>query len=95
MQFKVKIGTLMFEQGVFSKGDIIEVTQERAKLFDPRDIEPVQTQLKAAVMPAPVEPVKIALEPKPTSTTKKATPVKPAPTETATIEVVEDAPAPA
>lgn len=39
VKYKVKVGTLKFEQGTFQAGDIIDVTDERAKLFDVSDIE--------------------------------------------------------
>ena len=39
VKLKVKVGTLAFEQGKFSAGDYIEVTEDRAKLFDINDVE--------------------------------------------------------
>ena len=39
VKVKVKIGTLGFEQGIFEKGEVFEVSAERAKQMDPNDIE--------------------------------------------------------
>lgn len=39
MKYKVKVGSLNFEQGTFQAGDVIDVSEERAKLFDQLDIE--------------------------------------------------------
>lgn len=39
MKIKVKVGSLNFEQGTFQAGNVIEVDEERAKLFDPSDVE--------------------------------------------------------
>lgn len=55
MKYKVKVGTLGFEQGIFQKGDIIEVTEERAALFDKLDVEAVPEPIKT---PEPIVAVK-------------------------------------
>lgn len=76
MKYKVKVGTLGFEDGIFQRGDLIEVTVERAALFDKLDIEPVADAAK------PVEPVKpdvaavepVKEEPKPVESTAQAKP---------------------
>ena len=34
----VKVGTLLFEDGSFEKGESFIVSKERAALFDPRDV---------------------------------------------------------
>jgi len=39
VKVKVLVGTLQFEDGVFSKGSIITVSKDRLKQFDPRDIQ--------------------------------------------------------
>jgi hypothetical protein len=39
MKYKVKVGSLNFEQGTFQAGDVIDVPDERAKLFCPSDVE--------------------------------------------------------
>lgn len=39
MKYKVKVGSLNFEQGTFQAGDVIDVSEERAKQFDQLDIE--------------------------------------------------------
>ena len=74
MKYKVKVGTLGFEQGIFSKGDIIEVTAERAALFDKLDVEVVPETAPVIIeAPAPIiEPVVTAtVEPTPTPVVKK------------------------
>ena len=73
MKYKVKVGTLGFEQGIFSKGDIIEVTAERAALFDKLDVEVVPETAPVIVeAPAPLEPVVTAtVEPTPAPVVKK------------------------
>ena len=42
VKVKVKVGTLGFEDGTFQKGDEFKVSRERAKLFDPKDIQIVE-----------------------------------------------------
>lgn len=62
MKYKILVGSLSFEQGTFQKGDIIEVSEERAKLFDKHDIETAETAALAVSKPA--EEVKpVAVEP--------------------------------
>lgn len=39
VKVKVLIGTLQWEEGVFSKGDTFMVSRERVKLFNPTNIE--------------------------------------------------------
>ena len=39
VKVKVLVGTLVTEVGEFSKGDVFTVSKERAKQFDPKDIE--------------------------------------------------------
>jgi hypothetical protein len=39
MKYKVKVGSLNFEQGTFQAGDVIDVSEDRAKQFDQLDIE--------------------------------------------------------
>lgn len=78
VKYKVKVGTLGFEDGIFQRGDIIEVTVERAALFDKLDIEPVK-ELDAAKPVEPVKPDVAAVEPvkevpKPVESTAQAKP---------------------
>lgn len=39
VKVKVLVGTLQFEGGSYEKGDVFEVSKNRAALFDPKDIE--------------------------------------------------------
>jgi hypothetical protein len=38
---RIKTGTLSFEDGTFQKDNIIKVSKERLKQFDPHDVEVV------------------------------------------------------
>jgi hypothetical protein len=40
LKFKVKVGSLRFEQGTFERGDVFDVLEDRAAMFDPNDIAP-------------------------------------------------------
>jgi hypothetical protein len=51
MKYLVKVGSLKFEDGDFSKGDTIDVSAERAALFDQNDIEAIN---EAPVIEAPI-----------------------------------------
>lgn len=44
MKYKVLVGTLHYEAGTFSRGDIIDVPAERAALFDKLDVQPLNTK---------------------------------------------------
>jgi hypothetical protein len=41
MKMLVKVLTLRFEQGDFSRGDIVEVSPERFALFDQKDVQEI------------------------------------------------------
>jgi hypothetical protein len=53
MKLKVLVGSLKFEDGTFQKGDIIEVTSERAALFDKHDIEIISEVVVVEDKPQP------------------------------------------
>jgi len=42
VKVKVTVGTLQWEEGVFSKGDTFTVSKERIKLFDKNDIQIIE-----------------------------------------------------
>mgnify|MGYP001331172395 CR=1 FL=1 len=57
MKYLVKIGSLRFEQGTFSRGDVIEVSVERAALFDQNDIQLIPEEIAAITeLPTTGEP---------------------------------------
>ena len=70
-KFEVIVNSLKFEAGDFKKGDVIDVSDARAALFDPKDI-------KALTVEAPVivEAPKVEAKPLP-KTTKKVEEPKP------------------
>lgn len=47
MKYLVKVGSLSFEQGSFSRGDVIELTVERAAKLDPNDIQLIPEDIEA------------------------------------------------
>ena len=47
MKIRVLAGSLHFEMGTFSRGDIIEVPDERVKLFDKLDYEDASAPITA------------------------------------------------
>jgi hypothetical protein len=47
VKYLVKTGSLHFEQGTFSRGDVIDVTVERAALLDQNDIQLIPEALAA------------------------------------------------
>ena len=69
VKYIVKIGSMHFEAGTFKAGDVIDVSEERAKLFDQLDIRRVE-QINTDTPTLNVEktsPVNIAItEVKPT-----------------------------
>jgi hypothetical protein len=53
MKMIVKIGSLSFEDGTFSRGDIVEVTPERFAQFSPTTVEAIPEGIvQVAVVPA-------------------------------------------
>jgi hypothetical protein len=68
---RVKIGTLQFEQktpvnpdGIYNKGDVIIVSEERFKQFDVKDVEFIGLA-QVETKPAEVPIVEVATEPIP------------------------------
>jgi hypothetical protein len=52
MKYLVKIGKLGFEQGIFKRGDVVELTVERAAQMDPNDIQLIPENIEN--LPEPV-----------------------------------------
>lgn len=101
IKLKVKVGSLKFEQpnpnnpdGVYSKGDVFEVSEERAQLFEASDVSIVTdepAEVKAPVIsegtagPVVAAPKKLTLK-----KTVKAEPLTaPEPEKDASVEVAE------
>lgn len=55
MKYKVLVGTLHYEAGTFSRGDIIDVPLERAALFDKLDIQALNSKPTSAAVEAKTE----------------------------------------
>ena len=49
MKYLVKVNSLKFEDGTFSRGDVIEVSEERASHFDINDIQLIPESIIAII----------------------------------------------
>jgi hypothetical protein len=54
-KYVITIGTLRFEQGTYSYGETVELTEDRAKLFDKRDIRLIPPEIIEAANTPPSE----------------------------------------
>jgi hypothetical protein len=63
MKYLVKVNSLSCDEGAFSRGDVIDLTVERAGHFDPNDIQLIPEAI-AVLVEAPIteEPIKIDVD---------------------------------